>query len=192
MNKKRKGLSNENTDSWIERNRIKWEIFLLLLGVVLGFFITVVYDTYQMHQEDVATAQSIYDELSSPKNLVPVMASYYLNYTGGPLGVSGDSSFTPHSSIFPVVRTKIGRFPNSLADNITGYDADLEFAEQYRIDLIELSKTERLQSDSISCYDQSLRNNSANITMKMIEHVFNCYYQIPIIKKQLHDNYGVN
>ena len=186
MSKKRGATPIENQKPWIEKHGVTWAIILLLLGMTLGAFVTIEYGSWQMREDDKSTARGLYAELNSPADQIANMAPQYLN---GIITIP-DVPFYSQSSVFPLIKTKIGAFDKSLINNITQYDLNLHFAEENRLKLVEINKINPNQS--ISFYQSNLLNNYDLIFKDMVRYVIYCYNQAPIIKKQLHDEYGVS
>jgi hypothetical protein len=177
----------DNQKSWIEKHGVIWAMILLVLGAVFGSVVTVYYGNWQMQQEDIMTAQSLYNELSSPTNQIPVMALLYENKSSG----IDDMPLYPLSSVLPIVKTKMGRFSDPLRNNISQYDYALYYAEQNRLKLWDIIKiSPNVQSSSV--YDTTLIQNKNAYFSNMEYYIFYCNQQIPIIEKQLHDEFGVS
>jgi hypothetical protein len=186
MSKKHDVISTNNQKSWIERYPKIWAILLLIAGFILGFLGNIVYGSWQTQQEDVSTAQSLYNELNSSTNMAAYMAPQYEN---GSISIP-NNPFYPQSSVLPVVKTKMGRFDSTLAHNISEYDTSLSIAEQDRLKMIDVDKIS--SNVTLSVYDKSLQDNSVHIFKEMANCVSYCNYLTPIIEKELHDEFGVS
>jgi hypothetical protein len=173
-----------NQKSWIEKHGFAWAMVLLLLGAFLGSVVTVYYGDLQMQQEDAMTAQSLYNELNSPTNQIPIAAQKYeKNLT---LDLSFWSLY-PSSSVLPIVKTKMGRFDAMLIQNITRYDLCLNDAEQDRLTLVEAAKLPDISTLKNNSWDLSEIANEGSMDSDMWQCIRYCNYQIPIISKQLQD-----
>jgi hypothetical protein len=182
----------ENHPHW------KWDVSLMLLGVIIGlvsgFCLSVWWQHTMDAQTDKITAQKIYDELNTPENPVNTYSQFYKNTdTTGPLAGKmnvGTNSLLIQPSVFPSILDKIQRFDNSLYQNITFYYSNLTVAEDDRLNLVKAGELEESSSNKsalalVLIYSESYAYNN------MRERLSYCYNQIPIIKKQLHDTYGV-
>jgi hypothetical protein len=178
-------MCNEDKKSWIERHLMAWDLFLVFFGFMMGFAGTMVYDYHLMRQADTSTSRFIYNELNDPQNQVEVMAPYYLNNEE----VLGDS-FYPSDSVFPLAKSDIKNFNDALINNLTGYDESLRFAERDRLLLIEMIN--RDPNSTATYYQSEIEKNKDKLWEELTKETLYCYNQTPIIKKQLHDEYGIN
>mgnify|MGYP001174240444 CR=1 FL=1 len=187
MVKKHRDTNNKNNVSLIENHKLLWDISLVLLGVILGFVVSAGYQSYQTYQEDTAIARSIYKEIGDPYNRIVI---FKLQLKNDSVSIP-DTPFYPETSIFPQVLTQTERFDKTLIDNLTAYENALAVAEEMRQKLEEDAKIKKSPNGNMSIYDEYINQSAAENYLRMMRHVDYCYNQIPIIKKQLSDNYRI-
>jgi hypothetical protein len=105
--------------------------------------------------------------------------------------ISEQSLFLKYS-VFPSVIDKISRFDHDLSQNISYYYTNLSDADEDRSNLVKANKIDTLPPNTnISALDQLNLYLAPQFFDDMKVKLLYCYNQIPIIKSQLHANYGV-
>jgi hypothetical protein len=188
---------NKGLFNWFTRD-LKIGTFFLICGFILGLLGTIAYDNYKGNLDDKVTARLIYDELNDPTNAITIIAPYYLsdpNYQINPdyrnesnWILLGDS-FYPKYSMFPLIKSNIGRFSPSLYENLSKYDRALSFAEKDRTMLVEISR--EVPNSTKSYYQTLLEPSETWVWNEMMYEVRYCNKQNAIIKKQLNDEYSL-
>ncbi|WP_321505670.1 hypothetical protein [uncultured Methanoregula sp.] len=194
MPHKKTKKTEQNNTPFREQHKYIYDIGLLFLGAIIGLLFSLGWAYFQDSQTDRYTAQGLYNELNNPDNEIPGLAmgyeqGIYMDTIHIESRILSGRSYFSLSSMYPSIKDKLQRFDSSLSKNITLYYENLSVAENERKQLEDVVKISPNQG--LSLYNVAGLYFYNNTLSDMKNRIIYCAHQMPVIKKQLQENYGV-